>query len=212
PEINPRVLVDAVPERRLAICIFTASYRIDLSPVRPNTVPATSISPTRSRAAENSGTLTASGAFAASRFLRSAIGRLRLADAFLGRVIDDHHRAVRAGHRTRDQDRVIVGQNLEHPQIHHRGALVTQLPRHPHPLAHAARIRAITDRAAVAEILVRAVRTGKAGKVMAPDDTSVAAPLGSSRDVDPVARLEDVGGGDILTRLEFTFAAAIELA
>src|ERR1700693_2878623 len=107
PEMNPRVLVDAVPERRLAICIFTASCKIDLSPVRPNTARATSISPTRSRAAENSGTFTASGAFTASRCLRSAIARLRLADAFLGRVTDHDHRAVGAGHRPGDQDRVV---------------------------------------------------------------------------------------------------------
>src|SRR5260370_31196844 len=99
PDMTPRVLVDAVPDRRLAICIFTASCKIDLSPVRPNTTPATSISPTRSRAAENSGTFTASGAFTASRCLRSAIGRLRLADAFLGRVTDHDHRAVGARHR-----------------------------------------------------------------------------------------------------------------
>src|SRR5437899_1648390 len=114
PEMNPRVLVDAVPERRLAICIFTASCKIDLSPVRPNTAPATSISPRRSRAAENSGTFTASGGFTASRYLRSAISRLRLADVFLGRVINHHHRAVGSRHRTGDQDRVVVGQNLEH--------------------------------------------------------------------------------------------------
>src|SRR5271169_4831254 len=110
PEIKPRVLVDAVPERRLAICIFTASCKSDLSPVRPKTAPATSISPTRSRAAENSGTLTASGAFTASRYLRSAIGRpRRLAAPLLGRVTDHYHRAVGAGHRTRHQDRVVVG-------------------------------------------------------------------------------------------------------
>src|SRR5580700_5925500 len=118
PEMNPRVLVDAVPERRLAICILTASCKIALSPVRPKTAPATSISPTRSRAAEKSGTFTASGGFAAaSRYLRSAIDRLRLPDAFLGRVINDHHRAVGPGHRARHQDRVVVGQNFEHPQI-----------------------------------------------------------------------------------------------
>src|SRR5271163_2492930 len=110
PEMNPRVLVAAVPERRLAICIFTASCKIDLSPIRPKTAPATSISPTRSRAAENSGTLTASGAFTASRRLCSAIGRLRrLAAALLGRMIHHHHRAVGAGHCARHQDRVVVG-------------------------------------------------------------------------------------------------------
>src|SRR5690348_1080240 len=145
PEMNPRVLVEAVPARRLAICILTASYKIDLSPVRPKTAPATSISPTRSRAAEKSGTLTASGVSAGPRYLpRSAIGRLRRpAVALLGRVTHDHRRAVGAGHRARHQDRIVVGQNFEHPQIEHRGALVAQLPRHPHPLAHAAWVRAV---------------------------------------------------------------------
>src|ERR1700757_5250319 len=117
-------------------------------------------------------------------------------------MTDHHHRTVGAGYRTRNQDRVVVGQNLEHPQIEHRGALVTQLSRHPHPLAHPARIGTVADRATVTKILVRAARTGKAGEVMTPDDAGVAASLGSPRYVDRVARLEHVGGRDILARLE----------
>ena len=45
PAINPRVLVEAVPERRLANCIRTASCSSELCPMRPNTAPDNSNSP-----------------------------------------------------------------------------------------------------------------------------------------------------------------------
>src|SRR3984957_15042049 len=60
PAISPRVLVEAVPARRFASCIRTASCSNDLWPLRPNTAPDNSKSPVRSRLAENNGTLTAS--------------------------------------------------------------------------------------------------------------------------------------------------------
>src|SRR5260370_7990110 len=47
---------------------------------------------------------------------------------------------------------------------------------------------------------------------MPRSDAGVAASRGSPGDVDRVARLENVSSGNVLARLEFVFAAAVELA
>src|SRR5208282_721127 len=208
PEMSPLVLVDAVPERRLASCIRTASCSSDRSPSRPKTAPATSSSPTFSWAAEYSGSLTG------DRFLvRSGIGHPHIgAAARAGGVMNDEQSAVGSGHRARDDDCVVAGKYLEHLEIQDGGSLIAHLPRHPHPFAHASGIRAVTDRSAVAEILVGAVRAGEAGEVVALDDAGVAVALGDAGYIDLVADLEHVGSRDRLSELQLALAAAFELA
>src|SRR5579863_2052667 len=106
--MRPLVLVDAVPERRFASCIRTASCSRDTSPSRPKTLPATSGSPTFSCAAEYSGSLTGD---AVNFSLRSGTGvhlYIRAA-AWTGRMINGEQRAVGPGHGARNDDRVVVG-------------------------------------------------------------------------------------------------------
>src|SRR5690348_12737285 len=127
PEMKPLVLVAAVPRRRFASCILTASWSNELSPSRPNTTPETSKSPTRSRPAENSGTLT--GLFCAAA---SAMSRHRLRPRSRARGMTYHdQRAIRPGHRARNQHRVVVGKDLDDLKIQHRGLFIAQLARHP---------------------------------------------------------------------------------
>src|SRR5208337_4444276 len=208
PEMSPLVLVDAVPERRLASCIRTASCSSDRSPSRPKTAPATSSSPIFSWAAEYSGSLTGDGFSFRSGIVHLHIG----AAARTGRVMDDEQSAVGARHRARHDDGVVVGKYLEHLEIEDRGGLIAHLPRHPHPFAHAPGIRAVADRSAVAEILVGAVGAGKAGEMVALDDAGVAVALGDAGYVDLIADLEHVGSRNRLSELQLGLAAAFELA
>src|SRR5262249_29281567 len=64
PLTKARVLVDAVPTRRLAWCERTASYRRCWRTGPATTAAGTSISPTRAPAAETTGSLMLSSAIA----------------------------------------------------------------------------------------------------------------------------------------------------
>src|SRR5579862_6171752 len=152
PEMSPLVLVDAVPERRFASCIRTASCSSETSPSRPKTLPATSSSPTFSCAAEYSGSFTGDTAGFSFFMLRSGTGRHLHVGALAraGRMMDREQSAVGSGHRARDDDCIVFGKNLEHFEIEDGGSLIAHLPRHPHPFAHASGVGAVTDRAAVA--------------------------------------------------------------
>src|SRR6202011_3181408 len=88
---------------------------------------------------------------------------------------------------------------------------VAHLPRHPHSLAHAARIGAVTDRAAVAKIFVGSARSWKAREVMLLNDPLVAVTLGGRAHVDRVAGLEHVGDCDRLAEFQLALAALLEL-
>src|SRR5208337_2106133 len=97
-------------------------------------------------------------------------------------------------------------------EVEDAGGRVAHLPRHPHALAHAAGVRAVTDRAAVAKIFVGAVRARESGEMMALDDAGVAVAFRYASYVHLVADLEHVGRRDWLSELQLTFAAAFELA
>src|SRR5205085_2401761 len=98
PEIRPRVFVEAVPDRRFASCIRTASCSNEALPSVPKTRPDTSTSPRGSHPAENSGTLTGATCALGIRLLRRNQPPLRL-----GGVFHRNDAAVRAGHGTRDK-------------------------------------------------------------------------------------------------------------
>ena len=76
------------------------------------------------------------------------------------------------------------------------------------PLKTRPGIRAVADRAAVPEVLVRAVRRREAAEVVALDDAAVAAALGDAGHLDDVAGLEDVGDGDRRRRPSSVVAVA----
>src|SRR5277367_6752786 len=115
PEMSPLVLVDAVPERRLASCIRTASCSSDTSPSRPKTLPATSSSPTFSCDAEYSGSFTGDADCFSLFSLRSGTGCHLYVRALAraGRMMNREQSAVGSGHRARDDHRVVVGKYLE---------------------------------------------------------------------------------------------------
>src|SRR5438132_748720 len=153
----PRVLVAAVPDRRLANCIRTASCKSDKCPLRPNTAPNNSISPVRSREAENSGTLTGWKACArpAETFCCSSMGLTRHRVApFLCGMLDYDHTAIGSRDCARNQNRIVVGQNLDDFEIDNGCELIAHLSRHPQTLANPARIRAVANRTTVAEVFV----------------------------------------------------------
>ena len=180
---------------------------------RPKTAPATSISPTALARGRKERHLDRCDAAASRSCAQPLTAPPPAAMRVLGRVHDDHHRAVGPGHRARHHDRVVFGQNLDH--LADSASWRVSLPIWPAirmPLRTRPGIRAVTDRAAVAEILVRAVRARKAGEMMALDDAGVAVSLGDSGHVDLVARLEDVGRRDRLAELQLAFAAPVELA
>src|SRR3984957_8607299 len=101
PEMSPLVLVDAVPERRFASCIRTASCSNDTSPSPPKTLPAASSTPIFSCAAEYSGSFTGDADCFSFFMLRSGtdchldVGAL----ARPGRMMDRKQSAVGSGHR-----------------------------------------------------------------------------------------------------------------
>src|SRR5439155_24131899 len=113
--------------------------------------------------------------------------------------------------RAGNEDRVFFRQQIDHAQVVYRRRFVAHLPRHPEALAHAARIRPVSDRAAVAKVLVRSTRAGKSGEMMALDHARETMTLGDAAHVDLIALLEHVGRFYFLARLEFAFAAAAKL-
>src|SRR5579885_704361 len=104
-------------------------------------------------------------------------------------MADDHDPAVGSGHAAGDGNSLVIGENFEQFKVLHGRGFVAQLTGHPKSLAHAAGKRAITDRAAVAEILVGAARVGKTLEMMAPDNAGIAAPLRHPGDIDQIAGL-----------------------
>src|ERR1700688_3427515 len=127
-------------------------------------------------------------------------------------MMNYNDRAVGTRHRAGNHNRVIVGENLEHFEVEYAGGRIAHLSRHPHPFAHAARIRAVADRAAVAEVLVSAVRAREAGEMMALDNARVSVTLRHRGHIDLVADLEHVARRDWLAEGEIALAATLELA
>src|SRR5439155_23069253 len=68
-----------------------------------------------------------------------------------------HHRVVVTGDAAAHEQQALLRVHTHHLEIERGDALVAHVPGHAQALDHAARERARADRAAVAEILVRAV-------------------------------------------------------
>src|SRR5688572_25243615 len=66
---------------------------------------------------------------------------------------------------------------------------------------------AVTDRAAVAEVLVRTVRTGETGEAVTLDHALKALALRRPGDVNAIAGLEEVRDLELLTELEIALGA-----
>src|SRR5262249_23547784 len=122
---------------------------------------------------------------------------LRARDAMASlRPAHDHGAVARAGDGAAHEQEVVVvahGDDLDVERRHALGAVATG---HALALEHAAREGAVADRAAVPELLVRAVRGGKSAEAVALDHARGAAPLGDARDLHALARREDVADGD----------------
>src|SRR5262245_14713407 len=82
-------------------------------------------------------------------------------------LANDDGAALRARDRPAEEDEVLVRANFDHLEVGDRHALVAHAPRHALALEDATRKRAVTDGAAVPEVLVRPVRAGEAAEVMA---------------------------------------------
>src|SRR5258708_7595887 len=153
--MRPLVFVEAVPPRPLASCIRTASCSSERSPSRPKTPPATSSSPIFSCAAEYSGNFTAARSRECFSMCLGIGRRLHIrTPPGTRRMMNYNERAVGTRHRAGNNDCVVVGKYFEHFEIEDGGGRVTHLSRHPHPLAHSARIRAIAHPPALAEVLL----------------------------------------------------------
>ena len=86
---------------------------------------------------------------------RSRGARLRLSAG----VFADHDRtAIGARHGAAQEDQILIGSHLDDLEVGHRHPLVAHPARHALTLEHASGKRPVTDRAAVAEVLVRTVR------------------------------------------------------
>src|SRR5205809_766170 len=83
---------------------------------------------------------------------------------------------------------------------------------HALALEHTAGERAVSDRAAVAEVLVRAVRAREAAEAVALDDARRAAPLAHAGDGHALAHLEHVGDLDLAPHRGRLAVAQAELA
>src|SRR2546430_1791521 len=93
-----------------------------------------------------------------------------------------------------------LGANIHGFQILRGDFLIAPMARHFLALAHATGIRPVADRATVAKILVRTMRTGKAGERPTLDDARKAVPLGNPRNIDAIADFEEIAGFDLLTK------------
>src|SRR5512143_2089854 len=182
PLTSPRVLVACVPARLLARCMFTTSYSRCLR-TGPSKVPAGRVmSPAGSLVWVTTGSVVGSAMF----LLR------------LHRRAQQDDAAARAGNRAAHQHQVLGGTDRDDLDVLRRHAVGAVVTGHALVLEHAAREGAIADRAAVAEVLVRAVAGGKAAEAVPLDDAGVAASLGDAGHVDLVALLEQRLDGDLV--------------
>src|SRR5260370_8713719 len=95
----------------------------------------------------------------------------------LGGMANQYEGTVSTGNRSRNDDCVILEQNIHNLQVQNGRQLIAHLARHAEPLANPARVGSVTDRPAMTEVLVRSARAGKACEIMAFDTTREAVPL-----------------------------------
>src|SRR5579859_7469781 len=174
PSTSPRVLVLALPTRRLASCASTAWCISGRSGRTPKTASSTTIEETRSPAP----LITSSCISASLRFLRPP---------------DAHEAVAPAGHRAGKHEDAARRVRLHHQQIAHGHLLVAHVPGHAQPLEHAPRRRGRADGAGGAMPVRLAVRLGAAVEAVPLHAALEALALGDGDHVHAVARLEDVG-------------------
>src|SRR5213595_1707602 len=147
PLTNPFVLVDAVPVRRAASWLCTAACRRCSRSGPATTAAGTSTWPAGARLCETTGSVTVPSAMA---YLLPCLGALA-----------DHDRAVaRPRHGAAHEEEMLVRAHRDHHQVAGGHALGPVAAGHALALEHAAGVGAVPDRAAVPEVLVRAVRAG----------------------------------------------------
>src|SRR5688572_22121699 len=93
--------------------------------------------------------------------IASAMARLAV-----NRLADEEPAVARARDRTFDEDDVLVRAHVDDRQIEGRPPHPAHLSGHALILEDAPGMGAVTDRAAVAEVLVRTVRTGETGEAV----------------------------------------------
>src|SRR5688572_26102681 len=126
-------------------------------------------------------------------------------------LANDDGAAVRARNRAAEEDEILIRTDLDDLEVGDGHALVTHAARHALTLEDAPRIGAVTDRPAVTEILVGAVRAGETAEVVALHHAGRAFALAYAGHVDDVARLEHVGNAHVLTDLQRGVVADREL-
>src|SRR5437667_12813727 len=92
---------------------------------------------------------------------------------------------------------MLVRAHRDHLQVAGRHALGPVAPGHALALEHTAGEGAVPDRAAVPEVLVRAVRAGEAGEEVPLHDPRRAPPLAHPAHRHAFTRLEDVAHLDL---------------
>src|SRR5437870_6447581 len=183
PLTTPFVLAAAVPARPAASWLCTAACRRCSRTGPATTAAGTSTWPAGARLCETTGSVTVPSTMS----LLPCLGALA-----------DHDRAVaRPRHGAAHEEEMLVRAHRDHHQVAGGHALGPVAAGHALALEHAAGVGAVPDRAAVPEVLVRAVRAGEAGEEVPLHDPRRAAPLAHPGDRHPLARLEDVAHLDL---------------
>jgi len=116
-------------------------------------------------------------------------------------VSDHKHRIRRTGYTPSYHQKIIVGFDIENLKVLYRHTPITVLTGHTFSLDGATGVGGGPYGAAVSEVLMSAVRTGRSPKTVPFDDSGKAAAFGGSRDIDEVTDFEHAGHGHLLTEL-----------
>src|SRR6185503_15514416 len=126
---------------------------------------------------------------------RSSRLLLRARSRGLARLRSSHDHGAVSGARDRapNEEQVLVRAHGDDLDVGRRHALGPIPARHALAFENATRIRAVADRAAVPEVLVRAVRRRKPAETVALHHAGRAATLADAGDLDALAGTEHVG-------------------
>src|SRR5690606_28722050 len=184
PETSPRRLVEWVPWRAAASCATTTWWMSGMFVLTSNRAAGSSTEP----------------AFLPSAFTTSS-ARVESAmrSGTLHCVADVDDATARAGDGALDEQQTLLGVDGVHREVEDGHALATHTAGHAHALEHAARGRRGADRAGLAVVAVRTVRSGDALEVVTLHDTRGALALAGADDVDQLAGLEGGVDGQFLT-------------
>src|SRR5690349_1516877 len=114
-------------------------------------------------------------------------------------VADVDDAAARAGDGALDEQQTLLGVDGVHREVENGHALAAHTAGHAHALEDAARSRRGADRAGLAVVAVRTVRSGDALEVVTLHDTRGALALAGADDVDQLAGLERAVHRELLT-------------